>query len=117
MPHRILVVDDHLDTAHSLAILLRDMGHEVEFAINGHAGVEIARRFQPDIVLLDLLLPDFDGCEVARRLRQQEGCKNARILAITGGGNEALRRRAEEAGCDDYLLKPLDFKLLDALIA
>src|SRR5258705_5295448 len=116
MPRRVLVVDDHLDTAHSLAILLRHMGHELEFAINGHAAMEIARRFQPEVVFLDLLLPDFDGCEVARRLRLQQGGKNARILAITGGGSEGLRRRAREAGCDEYLLKPLDLKLLDALI-
>ena len=113
---RVLVVDDHLDTAHTLAILLRDMGHEVEFAINGYAAIQIARRFRPEIVLLDLLLPDVDGCEVARKLRQQEGGADARILAITGSGSDELRDRARQAGCNDYLLKPLDPKLIDSLI-
>jgi len=113
---RVLVVDDHLDTAHTLAILLRGMGHEVEFAINGYAAIEIARRFRPEIVLLDMLLPDLDGCEVARKLREQDGVKNARILAITGSGSNELQDRARQAGCNDYLLKPLDPKLLDALI-
>ena len=114
--HRVLVVDDHLDTAHTLALLLRASGHAVEFAINGYAALEIARQFRPDIVLLDLLLPDLDGCEVARRLRQQEPARNARILAITGSGSEELQTRAREAGCDEYLLKPLDPRLIDTLI-
>src|SRR5258705_824288 len=113
---RVLVVDDHLDTAHMLAILLRDMGHEVEFAINGYAAIAIARRFRPEIVFLDLLLPDLDGCEVARKLRQQEGGQDARILAITGSGSDELQRRARQAGCNDYLLKPLDLKRIDTLV-
>lgn len=113
---RVLVVDDHLDTAHMLAILLRDMGHEVEFAINGYAAIAIARRFRPEVVFLDLLLPDVDGCQVARELRQQEGARDARILAITGSGSDELQRCAREAGCNDYLLKPLDAKLIDALV-
>jgi len=113
---KVLVVDDHLDTAHTLAILLRDMGHEVEFAINGHAAIEIAQRFRPHIVILDLLLPDIDGCEVARKLRQNESVWNTRILAITGSGSDELQERARRAGCNDYLLKPIDAKLIDSLI-
>ena len=114
---RVLVVDDHLDTALSLAILLRDMGHQVEFAINGHAAIEIAGRFHPEIVFLDMLLPDLDGCEVARKLRQQEALKSTRILAVTGHGSDDLQSRARRAGCDDYLLKPLDLGVIDRLLA
>ena len=64
---RVLVVDDNLDTVHSMAMLVKMMGHEVQFAINGFAALEVAREFRPDVVLLDIGLPDFSGCEIARR--------------------------------------------------
>ena len=81
---RVLVVEDHLDSVHSMAALLRMMGHEVEFAINGFAALDIARRFRPDFILLDVSLPDFAGDKIARQLKYEPGLEHTRMIAITG---------------------------------
>ena len=65
---RVLVVDDHIDAAHSLAVLLRHMGHEVQYAINGYSALELADRFHPDVVFVDMVLPDFHGSDLSRRI-------------------------------------------------
>ena len=65
---RVLVVEDHLDTVHSMAVMLKSMGHQVQFAINGFAAIDIARSFRPDYILLDIGLPDFKGDEIARQI-------------------------------------------------
>lgn len=113
---RVLVVDDNLDTVHTTALLLRDRGHDVEFAINGIAALFIAQRFRPKVVLLDLSLPDSDGVDIARQLRHHPDLKNVRIIAITGRGGEENRARAMSAGCDEYLMKPVGPSLLVAMI-
>jgi len=77
---RVLVVEDNLDSVHSMAYLVKMMGHEVRFAINGFAAMAIAREYRPDVVLLDLGLPDFNGCEVARQLRYEEALRNTRFI-------------------------------------
>ena len=112
-PDRVLVIDDDLDTAQSLATLLRDMGLVVEFAINARAGLDIARRLQPTIVFVDLILPDMDGCQVACVLRDDPVFKRPRILAITGSGSEEDRKRTREAGCEQHLLKPIDVSSIE----
>src|SRR3954469_4121338 len=76
-PRRVLVVEDGLDAVRALAALLQDMGHKVMYAINGYAGIEIARRFVPDFVLLDLGLLGIDGYEVCRQLKREPALKNA----------------------------------------
>src|SRR5262245_14841490 len=81
---RILIIDDHGDTAESLALLLRRRGHEVLVARNGERGLEMALAHAPDAVLLDLGLPDLDGSEVARRLRAGPGGAELLLLALTG---------------------------------
>src|ERR1043166_9948458 len=81
---RVLVVDDHLDTVDSLAMLLKTMGHEVQFAITGTAAVDIARAFRPEIVLLDFGLPDVKGDQGARGIRSEPGLENGGIIVITG---------------------------------
>lgn len=113
---RILVVEDNLDAVHSLTVLLRELGHEVEFAINGYAAIEIARRLEPQIVLLDIGLPGMDGFELCRRLKREPALAAARVIAVTGYGQEAYRQRALAAGCDGYYVKPLDPKVLYALL-
>ena len=114
---RVLVVDDHLDTVDSLAMLLKTMGHEVQFAISGTAAVNIARAFRPEIVLLDFGLPDVKGDQVARRIRSERGLENVRIIVITGRSEDEDRQRALAAGCEGYHVKPLDSAVLEDLLA
>ena len=113
---RILVVDDSLDTIHSAASVLRHLGHEVDFAINGYAALEAARRFRPEVVLLDIRLPDTDGWEVARRLKGEAQGRSVRVIAITDRSGEGDRLRSLEAGCEEHLVKPLDWKRLEKLL-
>src|SRR5687767_9838907 len=80
---RVLVVEDNLDAVHSMAMLIKMMGHECQFAINGFAALDIARTFRPEIILLDIALPDFEGYDIARQLRWEPGLEGCRIIAIT----------------------------------
>lgn len=114
---RVLVVEDNLDAVHSLTVLLRELGHQVEFAINGYAALDIARRFKPEIVLLDIGLPGMDGFEFCRRLKREPALGASRVIAVSGYGQEAYRQRALAAGCDGYYVKPLDPKVLYELLA
>lgn len=114
---RVLVVEDHLDTVHSMAIMLKSMGHEVQFAINGFAAIEIARSFRPEFILLDIGLPDFSGDEIARQIKWEPGLKNTRIIAVTGRSDEEVRQRAREAGCEQFFVKPLSPVALEELLA
>ena len=113
---RVLVVDDHLDTVDSLAMLLKTMGHEVQFAISGTAAVKIARAFRPEVVLLDFGLPDVKGDQVARHIRSERGLENVRIIVITGRSQDEDRQRALAAGCEGYHVKPLDCAVLERLL-
>src|SRR5688572_10926256 len=110
---RVLVVDDNLDTVHSMAMLLKIMGHEVRFAINGFAALEVARSFRPELILLDIGLPDFNGDQIAQPLKWEPGLENTRIIAISGHSGEEDRQRALAAGCADYRVKPLDSASLE----
>ncbi len=116
-PRRILVVDDNADAAASLAMLLGLSSHEVWTASNGDSALRMAREMMPDVVLLDVGLPDIDGYEVARRLRQGATSRTTLIIAVTGYGADRDRQRAQEAGFDHHLTKPVDLDALAALIA
>ena len=113
---RVLIVDDHFDTARSYYVGLRLDGYEAEFAVNGYGAIEAARRFLPEVVILDLALPDLDGCEIARVLRREPGLEGTRIVAITGSIREEDHRRALEAGCDECLLKPVNPQAMDRIL-
>jgi CheY-like chemotaxis protein len=113
---RILVVDDNRDSADSLSMLLRLAGHEVLTAYDGEAGLEVARRWKPDVVLLDIGLPRLDGYEVARRLRQETGLQQALVVAMTGYGKDEDRQRSQDAGFNAHLIKPVDLRELARLI-
>jgi CheY-like chemotaxis protein len=113
----VLIVEDNLDTVHSLVLLLRDMGHRVDYAINGYAALEAARRSPPEIVLMDLGLPGMDGFEVSRRLKKEPALEGVRIFAVTAYGDDEARARALEAGCEAHLVKPVDARELARLIA
>jgi DNA-binding response OmpR family regulator len=114
---RILVIDDELDTAQTVALLLRNEGHEVRYAVTAGAALDLVKENEPQLVILDLGLPDMDGLELARRLKHRDkGAAAApKIIAITGRGAET-RVAALKAGCDHFLQKPVDPGVLYSLI-
>ncbi len=107
----ILIVDDNIDSAETLAELLRLDGHEVSTAYNGLAGLEAARRSRPAIVILDIGLPGIDGYELARTLRREHGSA-PRIAALSGHGQPEDQARSIVAGCDVHFVKPPDLEAL-----
>jgi CheY-like chemotaxis protein len=109
---RILLVDDNEDARELLAGLLELQGYRIEAASDADGALEIAARFQPQIVVLDLGLPEVDGWELARRLRKVDGLTAVRIVALTGYGSERDRERSREAGIDVHLLKPVEISQL-----
>jgi signal transduction histidine kinase/DNA-binding response OmpR family regulator len=110
---RVLVVDDNVDGAESLAVLLRLSGHDVRVCHDGPAGLMIADEFRPELVFLDIGLPGLDGYEVARRLRART--ERMVLIALTGYGQEEDVRRSRQAGFDRHLVKPADLASLAAL--
>jgi two-component system CheB/CheR fusion protein len=117
LPRRVLVVDDNVDASLSLAKLLELAGHEVRVAHDGPTAIDLAQVYRPDIVLLDIGLPQLDGYEVARRLRQQPAMERALLIALTGYGNDEDHRRSREAGFDHHLVKPVDPAAIQQLLA
>jgi signal transduction histidine kinase/CheY-like chemotaxis protein len=115
-PRRILVVDDNSDAATSLAVLLEMDGHETRTAFASSHALTLAESFEPDVVLLDIGLPEMDGYEVARRLRRSPRGETITLIALTGYGQQDDRKRTQEAGFDAHLVKPVDFAALDSLL-
>jgi two-component system alkaline phosphatase synthesis response regulator PhoP len=113
---RVLVVDDNIDNVRSLTLLFDSMGHHSDYAINAIVAVDVATRFKPDVVILDLLLPDGHGAQVCRQIRLNPELRGTRIYCITGSRNETDRQRALEAGCDEVLLKPVPPEKLERLV-
>jgi CheY-like chemotaxis protein len=108
MRRRILIIEDNHDTADSLAMLLRLLGHDVHVAYNGADGVEAARQYAPSAVLSDIGLPGLDGWAVARQLRADPTTAGTLLIAITAYGGDETRRRAAESGFDHVFIKPAD---------
>ena len=113
---RVLVVDDNVDAAQSIAMLLRLLQHQVRTAHDGPTALEAALDFRPDIALLDIGLPRMDGFEVARRLRQQPVFQSLVLVAMTGYGQDSDRESSRQAGFDHHLVKPTDFALLQDIL-
>jgi CheY-like chemotaxis protein len=113
----VLVVDDNVDAAQSLAMLLRILGQDVRTAYNGRSALEAARASMPEIAILDIGLPDMDGHELARRLRDEPGGDAVLIIALTGWGQDVDRRRSFEAGFDYHMTKPADPEALRKLLS
>ncbi len=113
---RVLVVEDNADSAEMMAFVLELGGHEVRLAGDGLEALEVARAFRPQVVLCDIGLPKMDGYEVAEQLRLQPEFKQARLIALSGYGQEEDRRRARAAGFDYHLTKPVDPEALEALL-
>ena len=109
---RVLIVDDNADAADSLAVLLDMAGHETQAVHSGREALARAESFQPDVILLDIGLPEMDGYEVARRIRELPGGRAVRLVAVTGYGGPEDRLRTRAAGFDAHLLKPLELETL-----
>ncbi len=114
---RLLVVDDNVDAAETLRMMLEHEGHRVELAHTGAEALRAVDRFEPDVVLLDIGLPGMDGYEVARRIRARSRGGRIELYAVTGWAQDQDKGRAFEAGFDEHLKKPVDGASLRRLIA
>ncbi len=114
---RVLVADDNEDSANTMAMILRLLGHEVKTAYEGRHAVELAGEFRPHAVLLDLGMPKFNGYDTCRSIRQQPWGREMVLIAMTGWGQQEDRRRTQEAGFDHHLVKPIDIAALAKLLS
>jgi two-component system, sensor histidine kinase len=112
----IVLVEDNPDLRMMMRLLLTRAGHQVHEGTDGPSGVEMVVRVTPDVALVDLDLPGFDGCEVARQLREKEHLNHVQLIAVSGYGRPEDRNRALEAGFDDHMVKPIDFERLRQLL-
>ncbi|MDO8495247.1 MAG: ATP-binding protein [bacterium] len=113
---KILVVDDNQDAAISLGKLLGRLGHSVEVAHDGPSAINTIRTYHPDIVLLDIGLPNMNGYEVARRIREDKNSYSPTLVALTGYGQEEDKNKAKEAGFDHHITKPVGVSDLQLII-
>jgi signal transduction histidine kinase/CheY-like chemotaxis protein len=117
MPQRILIVDDNRDSADTMCALLRALGVEARVAYDGRAALAALDAFRPGAVMLDLGMPEMDGYEVARRIRERSDLAGTALIALTGWGGVADRRRSGEAGFAHHLVKPVDLETMSAVLA
>jgi CheY-like chemotaxis protein len=114
--HRILLADDNVDAATSLALMLQMMGHEVRTAHDGLEAVAAASEFRPDLILMDIGMPKLNGYDACRRIREQPGGKDVVMVALTGWGQDEDKRRSEEAGFNTHLIKPVEPATIENLL-
>jgi CheY-like chemotaxis protein len=112
----VLVVDDVIDNVTVISLDLQQQGYRVITAADGEQAVKIAIQTNPDIILMDIGMPEMDGLTAARRIRESEGLKTVPIIAITAFGTAGFQRAAYDAGFDAYLKKPIDFDRLHDLV-
>ena len=115
-PCRILVVDDNIDAAETLEMLLEVSGHEVRMAHEGFSAIDLALAWQPDVMLLDIGLPGLSGFELAKRIRLSDKLKSVVLIALTGYGQESDRQLSRQAGFDHHLVKPANFGTLEKIL-
>jgi PAS domain S-box-containing protein len=115
--HRVLVADDNADSASSLGTLLEMLGNDVNTANDGAEAVELAERFRPNLILLDIAMPKLNGYEACRRIREQPWAKNVRLVAMTGWGQREDKLQSQKAGFDLHLVKPVDPAALETLLS
>jgi CheY-like chemotaxis protein len=114
---RVLIVDDNVDSADCLAMVVQLEGYSSQVAYDGPAALALALQFKPHIVLLDIGLPGMDGYEIARELQKRPETKDVILIAMTGWGQEEDRRRSEQAGFTKHLVKPVDPAALRTALA
>lgn len=112
----VLVVDDVHDNLVIISLSLQDMGYRVITACNGEEAVAFALRARPDLILMDIAMPELDGMGATRRIRSHPELRGTPIVAITAFQTDGFRRAAFDAGFDGYLTKPIDFTQLNKLI-
>jgi CheY-like chemotaxis protein len=113
---RILIADDSQDGADSLAFLLRAAGHDVNTAYDGRSAIRMAEELLPDVVLLDIGMPEVSGYDVARAIRREAWGRGMRLIALTGWGQAEHRRRSLEVGFDEHLVKPVELDVLEDVL-
>src|SRR5450432_1029368 len=104
---RVLVVVDNRDSAHALGLLIEELGNQVHVTYGGTNALEVATAFRPDLMLVDLVMPDMDGCDLVMRFRQIPAFAQTKIVAITGRKGEEHKSAAMKAGFDEVLFKPV----------
>lgn len=114
---RVLIVEDNVDNYELVRFLLERAGYQVLSAANGIEGVETAKQEQPDLVLMDLSLPELDGWNATARLKADEATRHIPVLALTAHTLPSERKRAIDAGCDGYISKPIKVASFDKLVA
>lgn len=114
---RVLIVDDNRDGADALGLLVEALGNHVHVTYGGTQALDVANTFQPDLMLIDLVMPDVDGCDLAIQLRRMPAFKETKIVAITGLKDERHRVQAMKAGCDLVLIKPAALADIKAVLA
>ena len=117
MGARILIIEDNVDSAETMQMLLSISGHEARTAYDGTSALKVAREFSPEVVLCDIGLPGKDGYAVARELRELPETRSALLVALTGYGQDEDRARAVKAGFDAFQVKPVEPDALQALLA
>jgi len=113
---RILIVDDNIDAAETLAMMLEILGHRTHQAHDGHAALKAAREFGPEVIFMDIGLPGLSGHQVVERMRGDLAMTDTYIVALSGYGTEDDRRKSAEAGFDSHLVKPLDPTALPGIL-
>ncbi len=111
-PNRILVIEDNRDNMTLIADVLDSLEYEVIQASDGETGVDIARREVPDLILMDLSLPKMDGWTATRLIKSDDNLRHIPIIALTAHAMVGDRERALQAGCDDYIAKPINLQIL-----
>jgi two-component system CheB/CheR fusion protein len=114
---RILIVEDHLDSAQLFSAMLAHYGHEVRSASSGRAGLIQAKSYEPEAIIADIGLPDLTGYELAKELRKQERFKSTILIALSGYGQPLDVETAKAAGFDHHMTKPCNFEQLEALLS
>src|ERR1700710_1115872 len=116
-PRRVLLVDDSVDAAEAMSMLLETLGHDVRTLHDGPSALAAIDGFAPEVVILDIGLPGMDGFELAREMRLRPATKSALMIALTGYGGEGDRQKSRDAGFDFHLVKPVSFTAIEDVIA
>lgn len=114
---RVLIVDDHRDGTRILAMLVKAWGHDCRVAFDGATGLESATDFQPDVVMLDLVMPEVNGIELTAKLRELACFKHCLIMAVTGCTDAGSKKQVEDAGANLFLIKPVSLAVLKTLLS